>query len=425
MSVNRLSDQACRKALPDSSREKRLFDGGGLYLAIRPSGAKSWKLKYRWQGTEKKLTIGPYPIVSLRAARERRDEAKAQIAAGTDPGAVKRAQLRRGAIGETFEEGTRSWHAGKKAKVTERYGGELLRRLEMNAFPLLGRKQIASITPADVLEAIRRIEKRGSLVMAQEVRATISEVFVWAIASGLAETDPAAVIRKALQPSVGGRYPAAETVEEARRIIATIDARKGSAIMRNGSRMLASTKLASRLLALTAVRPGVVRLAERQEFEDLQGTAPLWRIPATKMKLTVERKADGRFDFLVPLAPAAVAVVDAAMERSNHDRFLFPGATGAKPISDSTLSQLYLDAGHRGRHVPHGWRATFSTIMNERAAEQERWGDRDIIDLMLAHVKGDVEAVYNRAAYMPRRRQLAEEWAGLLDVGLKDPHTLA
>jgi integrase len=173
------------------------------------------------------------------------------------------------------------------------------------------------------------------------------------------------------------------------------------------------------------VRPGVVRLAERQEFEDLQGVAPLWRIPAAKMKLTVERKSDSRFDFLVPLAPAAVAVVVAAMDKSGHERFLFPGATGAKPISDSTLSQLYLDAGHRGRHVPHGWRATFSTIMNERAAEQERWGDREIIDLMLAHVKGDVEAVYNRAAYMPRRRQLAEEWAGLLDVGLKDPRTLS
>ncbi|RDS76136.1 DUF4102 domain-containing protein [Alteriqipengyuania lutimaris] len=404
--------------MPDPVREKRLFDGGGLYLAIRPSGAKSWKLKYRWHGAEKKLTIGPYPAVSLREAREKRDEAKAQISAGTDPGAAKRARLRKVAVGETFEEVARTWHAGKKAKLTDRYAGELLRRLEVNAFPLLGRKQIAAITPADVLEAIRRIEKRGSFVMAQEVRATMSEVFVWAIASGLAETDPAAIIRKALQPSVSGRFPAVETVEEARDLLNAID-------KRNGNRGLVQTKLASRLLALTAVRPGVVRIAERDEFEQLEGSEPFWRIPAAKMKLLAARKSDSRFDFIVPLAPAAAAAVSAAMEKSAHQSFLFPGANRDAPISDSTLSQLYLDAGYRGRHVPHGWRAAFSTIMNERAAVQERWGDREIIDLMLAHVKGDVEAAYNRAAYMPRRRQLAEEWAQLLDVGLKDPHALS
>ena len=200
-------------------------------------------------------------------------------------------------------------------------------------------------------------------------------------------------------------------------LLQTIDAR-------TGNRGLASTKLASRLLALTAVRPGVVRLAERQEFEALKGPEPLWRIPAAKMKLLAEHKADNRFDFLVPLASSAVTVVEAAMQKSAHPRFIFPGANRTGPISDSTLSQLYLDAGYRGRHVPHGWRATFSTIMNERAAEQERWGDREIIDLMLAHVKGDIEAKYNRAAYMPRRRQIAKEWAELLDVGLKDPHAL-
>lgn len=417
MSLNRLSDQACRKALPDSGKEKRLYDGGGLYLAIRPSGVKSWKLKYRWHGAEKKLTIGPYPTISLREAREKRDEAKLQISSGTDPAAQRRARLRRVAIGETFEEVARAWHANKKAKLTPRYAQQVLARLEVNAFPLLGRKPIGEITPADVLEAIRRIEKRGALVMAQEVRGHISEVFVWAIASGLAETDPAAIIRKALQPSVGGRFPAVETIEDARGLLRAIDAR-------SGNRGLASTKLASRLLALTAVRPGVVRIAEREEFEQLDGAEPLWRIPAAKMKLLAERKADSRFDFLVPLAPAAAAVVEAAMEKSSHPRFLFPGANRAGAISDSTLSQLYLDAGYRGRHVPHGWRATFSTIMNERAAEQERWGDREIIDLMLAHVKGDVEAAYNRAAYMPRRRQLAQEWATLLNVDQKDPRTL-
>lgn len=407
MSINRLTDQECRKAQPDPDREKRLFDGGGLYLAIRSSGSKSWKFKYRWQGAEKKLTIGPYPTIPLRDARSRRDEAKTQLSQGVDPAAEKKAAARKAKLGESFEEIARSWHAQKKAKLTPRYGEQVLGRLEANAFPLLGRKPIGMITPADVLEAIRKIEDRGAQVMAQEVRGHISEVFVFAIALGLADTDPAAIIRKALKPSSGGRHPALSTIEDARQLIAAIDARKGS-------RILTSTKLASKLLALTAVRPGVVRLAERPEFEELDGEQPLWRIPAAKMKLDLERKNDSRFDFLVPLAPQAVAVVEDAMRASDHATLLFPGARGDKAITDSTLSQLYLDAGYRGKHVPHGWRSTFSTIMNERAAEQERWGDREIIDLMLAHVKGDVEARYNRAAYMPRRRIIAREWADLL-----------
>lgn len=410
MTINRLTDQECRKAQPDPGREKRLFDGGGLYLAIRPSGSRSWKLKYRWQGAEKKLTIGAYPAISLREARSRRDQAKAQIEEGSDPASAKRAAARKVKLGESFEEVARAWHESKKLTLTPRYAKHVLRRLEANAFPLLGRQPIDTITPADVLEALRRVEDRGALVMAQEVRGHISEVFVFAIANGLVTTDPASIIRKALKPSSAGRHPAVSTVEEAQTLLYAIE-------QRTGNRALPQTKLASKLLALTAVRPGVVRLAEKAEFEDLDSAQPLWRIPAAKMKLVLARKSDSRFDFLVPLAPQAVRIVQAAMEVSGTDQWLFAGARRGQPISDSTLSQLYLDAGYRGRHVPHGWRAAFSTIMNERAAEQERWGDREVIDLMLAHVKGDVEAAYNRAAYMPRRRIIAQEWAELLMPG--------
>jgi hypothetical protein len=241
--------------------------------------------------------------------------------------------------------------------------------------------------------------------MAHEVRGHISEVFVWAIASGLTDSDPAAIIRKALAPSGGGRRPALLKIEDARAFVAKID---------KVALASTSTKLASRLLALTAVRPGVVRLAERDEFEDLDGKLPLWRVPAAKMKLSKARKADSSFDFVVPLSRQAVDTVKAAMSASRHKSWLFPGERGNKPITDSTLSQLYLDAGYRDRHVPHGWRASFSTIMNERAAAAGRENDRSIIDLMLAHMPGGVEAAYNRAAYMPRRRQLAQQWADLL-----------
>ncbi len=414
MGSNRLTEKACAAAKP-SEREVRLFDGLGLYLAIRPSGAKNWKLKYRFGGREKKLTLGPYPLLSLKQAREARDKARMEILAGTDPAAEKRAAKMRARAGETFEQIARSWHEQKKLGLSPRYAEQVLTRLEANIFPAFGRMLIKEITPLMVLEAIRRIEARGANTMAHEVRGHVSEVFVWAMASGLAEMDPAAMIRKALASSGSGRRPALLKIELARDLVAAIDNVKLAAT---------ATKLASRLLALTAVRPGVVRLAERTEFEGLDTDQALWRIPATKMKLTKDRKADSAYDFVVPLSKQAVETVTTAMESSQHSSWLFPVDRGTKPISDSTLSQLYLDAGYRGRHVPHGWRATFSTIMNELAAAEGREGDRAIIDLMLAHMPGGVEAAYNRASYMPRRRELAQQWADMLMTKAAPPAQL-
>lgn len=392
-----------------------MFDGLGLYLAILPTGTKSWRMKYRFAGREKKLNLGPYPLLSLKQARDARDQARREIVAGTDPGAKRKASRLRAKTGETFEEVARSWHAQKKKSLSPRYAEHILTRLEANAFPYFGRTPIKDVTPMTVLDAVRRIEARGAHTMAHEVRGHISEVFVWAIASGLTDNDPAAIIRKALAPSGGGRRPALLKIEEARTLIAKID---------KVALASTSTKLASRLLALTAVRPGVVRLAERHEFEDLDGAHPLWRVPAAKMKLNKARKADSTFDFVVPLSRQAISTVQAAMDASTHKSWLFPGERGTKPISDSTLSQLYLDAGYRDRHVPHGWRASFSTIMNERAAAAGRENDRAIIDMMLAHMPGGVEAAYNRAAYMPRRRQIAQEWADLLFADVEPPEGL-
>ncbi len=405
MAINRLTDRKIATTAAEAGRTVKLSDGGGLYLAITPSDHRSWKFKFRFAGAEKKLTIGPYPLVTLAHARRERDKAKLQLLDGVDPTSAKRARLRRARIGESFEEIARSWHREKREKLSQRYAAQLLTRLEKDVFARIGSMPIKGIAPADVLEALRAIEDRGARTMAHEVRGHISEIFVWAIASGLAENDPAAPIRKALRPAGGGRHPAVVTAKEARTLIAAIDAMP---------KARPSSKLASRLLALTAVRPGVIRVAERAEFEGLDGDGPLWRIPARKMKLSQSQKEDARFDFVVPLSRQAVGTVKAAMQASQHSDWIFPGLTGTSPISDSTLSQLYLDAGYRGQHVPHGWRACFSTIMNERAATEGQESDRAIIDLMLAHMKDDVEAAYNRASYMPRRRAIAQEWADII-----------
>lgn len=412
-----LTDVACRNAKP---REKayKLPDSESLFLFVTTAGARIWRWKYRFGGKEKLLTIGKYPAVSLTAARKARDQARAKLHEGIDPSAEKK-QRKAAALVEhldSFEKVARAWHEAKAKTLSPRYSDAVLSRLETNVFPKLGKASIRSISPPMVLEVIRSIEARGAHDMAHRIRNHVSDVFVWAIASGLADTDPAAVIRKALAPTDPRLRPALVKLDEARDVLRKAEASK-----------LAhwSTKLASRLLALTAARPGVVRLAERSEFEGLDSDTPIWRIPASKMKLTRQRKRDITWEFVVPLSRQAVAVVNAALSLSPSPQWLFTGIGSWKsPISDSTLSKLYREVGFTGKHVPHGWRSTFSTIMNERAAVAEREADRAIIDLMLAHAQEGVEPIYNRAAYMPRRREIAQEWADLLMHGLPEPATL-
>lgn len=406
-----LTDLAIKKAAA-RPKEWKLSDEKGLYVLVKPSGSKLWRWKYRFAGKEKKLAFGAYPEVSLAEARGLRDEWRAVLRAGRDP-QVEREQQRAAAATqslETFELIARAWHKQRSKTLAPRYASQILDRLEADVFPRIGSLPVRQITAPMVLALIRQVEARGAAEMAHRVRLHISDVFVFAIASGLAETDPAALIRKAMVQTDPRLRPALVKVDQARKILPATEALPD---------VYWATLLASRLLALTAARPGVIRLAERAEFEDLDGDEPLWRIPAAKMKLTRKRKMDATWEFIIPLSRQAVDVVLAAMRASPSPTLLFPGiGDRRKPISDSTLSKHYREAKLQGAHVPHGWRASFSTIMNERAAAAAREGDREIIDLMLAHVQGGVEPIYNRAAYMPRRRLIAQEWADLLMEGM-------
>ncbi|MFS0849624.1 tyrosine-type recombinase/integrase [Novosphingobium panipatense] len=418
-----MTDAACRKALP-GEKDRKLFDERGLYLLVRTSGSKLWRLKYRFGGKEKLLAIGQYPAISITQARAAREKALHQLREGIDPSAAKqerKAQAIADAL-DNFEKVARAWHEVKATAVLPRYAAQILSRLENHVFATLGSKPIRSITPPMVLDMIRKIEKRGAHDMAHRVRNHVSDVFVWAIASGMADTDPAAIIKKALVPTDSKLRPAMVKVAHAHQLLAAIEDLPGSHW---------STLLASRLLALTAARPGVVRLAEQHEFEGLEGKNPLWRIPAAKMKLTRSQKRDITWEFVIPLSRQAAATARAAIAESPACRepegpsWLFPGVGGwRRPISDSTLSKLYREAGFTGVHVPHGWRSTFSTIMNERAALEDQERDRAIIDLMLAHAQQGVEPIYNRAMYLPRRRELAQIWADLLMQGAVEPHLL-
>lgn len=409
-----LTDVACRTA-KGAPKAYQLSDARGLYLYVLPSGSRSWRMKYRFANKEKRLAFGLYPEISLKEARERCDNARRLLRDGIDPDVDKkqRAAIRATDAVNTLETVTRRWHTMQVKHWAPRYGRQVLERFENDVFPPLGSLPISQVTVPLVLGVLKTVQDRGAVELAHRLRQHLSDVFAMAIANGIATTDPAAGVRKSLEKVVKGRRPAVLEVPAARIVLRRVE----------DEQSYPSTKLASRLLALTAARPGVVRLAEPREFEGLDGSEPIWRVPSAKMKLTAVQKRDVTYEFIVPLSRQAVDVVKVALAVCGDRKVLFPSTTGT-PISDSTLSKVYRQAGYAGRHVPHGWRSTFSTVMNALAAIHNRVGDREILDLMLAHMAAGVEPIYNRYAYLPRRRELAQEWADLLMEGAAPALTL-
>lgn len=406
-----LTDLRCKSAKP-SDKPYKLADDRGLFLFVTKTGFKSWRWKYRFAGQEKQLVLGPYPLYSLAHARTWRDEASRTLRDGLDPGQLRKQRIAAIAADtvNSFEAIARRWHEKREATWSTKHAAAVLASLTDNVFPRLGKLPITKIDVPLVLAVVQAIEDRGAVETAHRVRGRMSDVFGFAIGAGLATNDPAAIVQKAMRPISKGRRPALRTIEDARALL-----RAAESIPAHPA-----TKLASRLLAITAVRPGVLRTAPPTEFEALDGPAPIWRVPAARMKLSLERKADASFEFIVPLPPQAVEIVRLALRLSDGSPFLFPSTHHYhRPMSENTIGFLYnrLPA-FVGRHVPHGWRATFSTIMNELADRLNRPGDRAIIDLMLAHTPPGVEGLYNRAAYMPRRREIVDEWATLLLKGL-------
>lgn len=400
-----LNDTIIRKAKPDDTTY-RLADTAGLVLHVTPSGGKLWRYRYRFGGKEKMLALGQYPDVSLADARAARDKAKSELKAGRDPSITKK--LDRLATSQvaanTFEVIARDWYDLQKSQWVERHSSDVITSLEREVFPMLGNVAITAITAPQVLAVLRLIEKRPAIETARRVRQRISAVFVFAIASGLAESDPAAIVQGAMAPLKKGRQPAITDLEKAREILQKVDNEAAYPV----------TKLAMRLLALTAVRPGTLITTPWSEFDKLDQNEPAWQIPAQRMKLRLMHKDDEARDHLVPLSKQAIETIEALRSLTGRGPLVFPNTRHAhKPMSENALGYLLNRAGYHSRHVPHGWRSTFSTIMNELYP-----ADKSNIDFMLAHTPKDkIEAAYNRALYLPRRKELAQLWADLI---LKD-----
>ncbi|AAL49576.1 unknown [Sinorhizobium phage PBC5] len=400
--MSALTDKQIKNA-KKADKDYKLADGGGLNLFVLSTGTKSWRLRYRFDGKEKTLVIGNYPDVSLADARGEREAAKETLKSGRDPNVVKKIEK---AIGkqqaaDTFEVLAREWHKLQKPTWVEKHASDVLDSLVNDVFPIIGQMPIRDIDAPTVLGVLRLVEQRDAKETARRIRQRISAIFVYGIASGRASEDPAAVVRGAMAPMKKGRQPAITNLDKAREMLV--------ATWKTPSHPV--TKLGLRLLTLTAVRPGTLISTPWTELDEVDESDPVWVIPAARMKLLLQHKDDETRDHLIPLSKEAMETITVLRSLTGRGPFVLPNGRHAhKPMSENALGYLLNRSGYHHKHVPHGFRSTFSTVMNERYP-----ADRQVIDLMLAHTPKDkVEGAYNRAEHLERRKELAQIWDGLI-----------
>lgn len=424
-----LTDKAVRAAAPKDKAYK-VSDSGGLFLHVSPRNHKSWRFKYRLDGKEQLLTLGTYPEVSLAEAREKRNDARKLLREGRDPRvSAKRAKL----VGDngtfqTFEQAAREWHTVQKPRWKPVHADDVITSLERDIFPHLGTMPMGVIDKPLLLSVLKKIEARGSIETARRVKQRVAAIYRYVNAHGAGVENPANDINDALAPlPPSKRYPALLEVEAIRRMLGDIDRAGASPV----------TRLAGRFLALTAQRPGMVRHMEWGEISGVDWGNPssdvseaLWTVSAEKIKQELHLRSDEAFDHKIPLAWQAVETLRAVRLLTGKAPFVFPNArSGTVAMTENAIGYLYNREGYKGRHVPHGWRSSFSTIMNEQAERElgtdlRLLADRLIIDLMLAHTPAGMSATelrYNRARYMDRRRELAQRWADMIMEGALSP----
>jgi integrase len=381
------------RALKSKTTPFKIADAEGLYVLVSPTGSKMWRLAYRFGGKQKTLALGHYNEVGLLEARRARDAAKRLLRDGIDPSVRRKAELRKKSIAgaNTFEAVAREWFENNQDRWVESYAVRLRGRLDGDLIPSLGKRPIAEIEPLELLDAIRKIEKRDAIEMAKRIMQMASSIFRYGVATARCRRDPTVDLRGALRPPRAARHRIALPATELPDFVAALESYDGDLV----------TKLAMKLLLLTFVRTSEIRFARWSEFEGLNSNESLWRIPAGRMKM--------RRDHLVPLAPQAVAVLDLLRRRTGNSEYLFPAPTKREVISENTLLFALYRLGYHSRATVHGFRSTASTILNEAQF------NRDWIEMQLAHFDGSVRGVYNAAEWLPSRRKMMCWWADHLD----------
>ncbi len=375
----------------------RLSDGRGMYLEISPAGGKWWRFKYRFAGKERRISLGVYPDVPLAAAREKREEARRQVAAGIDPGEQRKAA--KVALVEstenTFEAIAREWFGLFSTKWVKGHADKIIRRLELNVFPWLGARPIKAITAPELLAVLRRVESRGANETAHRALQVCGRVFRYAIATGRAERDPSRDLSGALAPIQERHFASITEPLAVGELLRAIDAYKGAFV----------TRCALRLAPLVFVRPGELRAAQWVEFDFDKSE---WRIPASRMKARVQH--------IVPLSTQAVAILRELQPLTGRFPFAFPSVRSRyRAMSENVVTGALRRMGYTGQDMTgHGFRSMASTLLNEQG-----W-NRDAIERQLAHGERDaVRAAYNYAEHLPERRRMMQAWADYLQK-LKD-----
>jgi integrase len=399
-----LTDTQCRNVkCPENRKRVRLADTGGLYLEVAANGSKRWFAKYRFGGKERRIALGSYPAVTLKEAREERESARRTRAAGADPVQARRVAkvASKAASATTFEAVAREFHATKVSGWSATYGERWVERMEKDLFPLVGGMPLANITPPILLDALRRVEKRGAVETAHTLRKTAGQVFRYGVQTGRCERNPAADLNGALQPA------------KVKHMAALLDPVKVGYLMRaiDGYAGQPTTRAALLLSALLFQRPGNIRA---MEWAEIDADAVLWTIPAAKMKRTLHGKTNGR-PHLVPLAPQSLAILNELRPLTAHGRYVFPSLkTGEQCMSENTIRAALRGMGYSNAEMtPHGFRALARTLIIENVPGVAA----DVIEAQLAHGKsGPLGMAYDRAEFMAQRRALMKAWADYLDL---------
>lgn len=391
-----LTNTECKNAKPKADKY-RLYDTGGLYLEVMPNGSKYWRMKYRYLDKEKLLALGVYPTITLLDAREGRDSARKLLAAGTDPSIAKKEKKRLAVLNaeNTFEAVAREWHEQQKGKWSEVHARNVLNLLSLNIFPYIGTRPIADLTAPELLEVLRKIEKRGAAYLSNRIKQICGQVFRYGIATGRGQRDHAADLKGALKATKVKHFAAIDIKEMPEFL---------EALERNDARLFNRTRRAIRLLMLTFVRTSELIEATWDEF-DLENA--VWEIPAERMKMG---KAH-----IVPLSKQAVALLKEQKEETEvfrNSKWVFPSQI--RPLdcmSNNTILFAIGRLGYKGRMTGHGFRALAMSTIKEKLGYRH-----EVVDRQLAHAPGNkVDRAYDRAKFLDERKKMMQEWADYLD----------
>jgi len=377
-----------------ASAEKpiRLFDGGGLYLEISPTGGKLWRFKYRFDGKEKRLALGKYPEITLANARTRREAARELIANGVDPSEERKAKRaeRVARLENNFEAVAREWFEKNSPNWAPTHADKIIKRLENDVFPWLGKRAIADITAPELLKVLRRIEERGAVDTAHRAHQNCGQVMRYAVATGRAIRDPSGDLRGSLLAPKHRHFASLTEPVQVAGLLRAMDAFEGTF----------TVQCALRLAPLVFARPGELRKAR---WADIDLDKAEWRYVVSKTKT----------DHLVPLSTQAVAILRDLHSKTGHREHVFPGRNPRKPMSDMAVNAALRRLGYdtRTEITGHGFRAMARTILH-----QELNFAPELIEHQLAHrVPDSLGAAYNRTKFIEQRRAMMQSWSDYLD----------